>query len=50
MAAAILRTEKFFDLLGSLGFFSLALASLIYGDFYHARQVCGTRAYAVVCP
>ena len=39
VAAYLLRTEKFFDLLGSLGFLSIALCSLVYGDFYHARQV-----------
>lgn len=42
IVAYILKTEMFFDLLGSLGFFSIALASLIYGDFYHARQVVVT--------
>ena len=42
--AYLLGTEKFFDLLGSLGFFSIAVASLIYGDFYYARQVRRTPA------
>lgn len=39
VAAYVLKTEKFFDLLGSLGFFSISVASLVYGDFYYARQV-----------
>lgn len=51
VAAYLLRTEKFFDLLGSAGFLSIAVASLLYGDFYHARQVtCSlTRLVPSIC-
>lgn len=38
-AASALRTEKFYDALGSTGFISVTLASLTYTHFYHARQV-----------
>lgn len=38
----LLKTDKFFDLTGSLSFFTIVLASLIYGGSYHARQTAVT--------
>jgi steroid 5-alpha reductase family enzyme len=37
--SVVLKTDKFFDLTGSVSFFAIALASLIYGGSYHARQI-----------
>lgn len=40
--ACALQTETFFDALGSLTFFVISIASLVYGDIYHARQIAVT--------
>lgn len=42
-----LKTDKFFDLTGSLSFFTISIASLIYGGSYHARQIIVTVLVAV---
>ena len=44
--ACALRTERFYDALGSAAFLSLALGSLAYGGTYFARQAALT---AMVC-
>lgn len=41
-AACSLKTEKFYDALGSTGFITVSLASLTYTHYYHARQVVTT--------
>lgn len=41
-AASALKTEKFFDAFGSLGFITVSLATLTYTHFYYARQVVVT--------
>ena len=41
-----LRTDKFYDMLGSSTFFILALASLGYGRYFYARQVCDALSLA----
>lgn len=38
-AASALKTEKFYDALGSTGFISVTIATLTYTHFYYARQV-----------
>lgn len=43
----LLKTEKFFDLTGSLSFFTIAIASLVYGASYHTRQIIVTVLVAV---
>lgn len=40
--AAALRTEKFYDAMGSLNFLAAAIGTLTYGKFYHARQIVVT--------
>lgn len=37
--ACLLRSEHFYDALGSVAFLSLSLASLGYGSSYFARQI-----------
>ncbi|GMH45935.1 hypothetical protein BSKO_13899 [Bryopsis sp. KO-2023] len=37
--AAIFKTEKFYDAVGSLSFCTVALSSLINGNHFHARQI-----------
>jgi steroid 5-alpha reductase family enzyme len=43
----LLRTEKFFDLTGSLSFLLIAISSLVYGGSYHGRQIAVTVLVAV---
>lgn len=45
-AATLLRSEKFYDALGSVAYLTLALGSLAYGGTYNARQVAWTTAVA----
>ncbi|KAK9801995.1 hypothetical protein WJX73_007868 [Symbiochloris irregularis] len=40
--AASLRTDKFYDLLGSTNFIAAAIATLTYAHYYHARQIVVT--------
>lgn len=40
--AAALRTDKFYDALGSSNFIAAALATFFYGHYYHARQIVVT--------
>ena len=47
VVSVLLKTDKFFDLTGSLSFFVIALASLIYGGSYHGRQVAVTTLVCV---
>jgi steroid 5-alpha reductase family enzyme len=44
--ATLLKSEKFYDALGSVAYLTLALGSLAYGGTYHARQVAWTCAVA----
>jgi steroid 5-alpha reductase family enzyme len=37
--ACSLKTEKFYDALGSTGFISVTIATLTYTHFYHPRQI-----------
>lgn len=37
--ASTLKTEKFYDALGSTGFISVTIATLTYTHFYHPRQI-----------
>lgn len=40
--AVLLKTEKFYDFLGSLSFLALAIGSLTFGAYYSARQIVVT--------
>lgn len=40
--SAALQTDKFYDMLGSTAFIVLAIGTLTYGHYYHARQVVVT--------
>lgn len=47
VVSVLIETDKFFDLTGSLSFFIIALASLIYGGSYHGRQIAVTTLVCV---
>ena len=40
--AVLLKSEKFYDILGSVAYLAVALGSLGYGGYYYNRQVLMT--------
>ena len=45
--AVALKSEKFYDLLGTVAYLAVALGSLSYGGFYYSRQVVMTTMVCV---
>jgi steroid 5-alpha reductase family enzyme len=45
--AVALKSEKFYDLLGTVAYLAVALGSLAYGGFYYTRQVVMTTMVCV---
>lgn len=45
--ATALKSEKFYDALGSVAYLAVSLGSLGYGGFYHARQILMTTLVCV---